>query len=357
MRTHSAETLQTVTRTLIEQGGSRAAEATVVADHLVRANLYGHDSHGIGMLPTYAHGIHRGLLHPNQQPDLVLDHGSILTFDGRRGYGQAVARQAMEQAIERCRDTGLVLTTLRNSFHIGRVGTYGEQSLAAGFASIHFVNVTDHEPLVAPFRGREARFSTNPICLAMPGGPGQDPVLLDMATSRVAMGKVRVAHNKGEPMPEPILLDAEGRRSDDAGVMFRDPRGALTTLGNHKGYGLALFGELFGGLLSGGGTIQPGNERHSSIVNNMLTVIFDPAKLVDASFHASELGALVSYMKETAPASSDEPVLIPGEPERISAAERSAQGIPVDDTTWEQIGRGGELLGLQPGWHDALAEH
>lgn len=354
MKHYTSEQLQLVSTTLLQQGGSSAEEAEVVAEHLVRANLYGHDSHGIGMLPFYCGSLQRGTLLPNRSLETVADHGAILSFDGRRGYGQAMARDAMDLAIERCRSTGLTLMTLRNAHHIGRVGSYGEQSLSAGFASIHFVNVVDHGPLVAPFLGKEARFSTNPVCLAMPARGEQEAVLLDMATSRVALGKVRVAHNKGEALDAEILIDEEGRRTDDPGVMFRQPQGALTTLGDHKGYGLALFGELFGGLLSGGGTVQPGNERAGGIVNNMLTVVLDPAKLVDESYLVSEMDALVTYLKETAPADPERPVLIPGEPERLSAEERSAGGIPVDDTTWRQIGRGGESLGLEAGWHDAL---
>lgn len=354
MQHYSSEQLRLVSQRLIEAGGSSAGEAQVVSDHLVRANLYGHDSHGIGMLPFYCGSLDRGTLVPNQEPVLATDHGAILAFDGQRGYGQSVGRMAMEQALDRCRETGLVAMTLRNAHHIGRVGTYGEQALAAGFASIHFVNVTDHDPLVAPYLGREARFSTNPVCLAMPAAGVRDPILLDMATSRVALGKVRVAHNKGERMASKLLLDADGQRTDDPAVMFRRPQGALTTLGDHKGYGLALFGELFGGLLSGGGTIQPGNERRGGIVNNMLTVILDPAKLVEGSYLETELGELVDYLKTTAAADERHPVLIPGEPERLSHAERSAHGIPVDVATWKQIGKGGELLGLEAGWHDDL---
>ena len=355
MKSHSKDTLHRVASALVEAGGSSPEEGAIVADHLVTANLYGHDSHGVGMLPFYAHSLTRETLIPNCEPKLVTDHGAILAFDGGRGYGQVVARTAMNQAIERCAETGLVAMTLRNAHHIGRVGTYGQQSLAAGFASIHFVNVADHDPLVAPFRGREARFSTNPICLAMPAGPGQDPVLLDMATSRVALGKVRVAYNKGVQLPAEILIDAEGRPTADPGVMFQRPQGALTTLGDHKGYGLALFGELFGGLLSGGGTIQPDNERRQGIINNMLTLVLDPLKLVDGSYLESEMAKLVAYMKETARTDEDSPVLIPGEPERISEADRLKNGIPVDDTTWSQIGEGGQQLGLKEGWHDQIA--
>ena len=148
---------------ILKKGGSDSEEAQIVADHLVRSNLSGHDSHGVGMLPFYMRMLQADLLHPNQKPELVKADGSILMFDGLRGYGQAVGKMAMEKAIEKCHESGLVLMTLRNTHHLGRIGTYGEQSIAAGMVSLHFVNVTDHPPLVAPFRGSDARFSTNPI--------------------------------------------------------------------------------------------------------------------------------------------------------------------------------------------------
>ena len=171
---------------ILKKGGSSNKEAQVVADHLVRSNLAGHDSHGVGMLLLYIRMLKNDMLRPNQKPKLIKKDGSILMFDGQRGYGQAVGKIAMDKAIEKCRESGLVLMTLRNTHHLGRIGTYGEQSIASGMVSLHFVNVTDHPPLVAPFRGSDARFATNPICLAMPGTKKQSPILLDMATSRIA---------------------------------------------------------------------------------------------------------------------------------------------------------------------------
>jgi len=165
------------------------------------------------------------------------------------------APEAMEAAIERCASTGVTLMTLRSAHHVGRVGTYGEQSLDAGFVSIHFVNVQDHPPLMAPFRGSDARFGTNPICVAIPGTECTEPILLDMATSKIALGKARVAMNKGQALPDGELIDHRGKPTDDPRVMFAESeRGALLPIGAHKGYGLALACELLAGVLSGGGT-------------------------------------------------------------------------------------------------------
>ena len=252
-----AESLKRIVSTILEKGQSSNNESQVVADHLVRANLAGHDSHGVGMLPKYVKMIKAKLLFPNQEPEIVKTNGSIMMLDGKRGYGQAVGKIAMEQAIEKCRETGLVLMTLRNSHHLGRIGTYGEQSIEAGMVSMHFVNVTDHSPYVAPYRGSDGRFATNPICLAMPGTKKQSPVLLDMATSRIALGKARVAINKNETLDDGLVLDHKGKPSNNPGVMAgylyperedNPPLGALSPLGEYKGSGLALFCELFGGI-------------------------------------------------------------------------------------------------------------
>ncbi len=337
--------LERIVARIFEKGGSRPEEAEVVAVHLVLANLSGHDSHGVGMIPAYVRNLGMGLLVPNQEPEVVQEGGPILVLDGRRGFGQWIGRRAMELAIELCREHGVVLMTLRNTHHLGRIGTYGEQAIAAGLCSIHFVNVVDHRPYVAPFRGSDGRFQTNPICLAMPGTENQPPILLDMATSRIAAGKVRVAFNTGVEVPEGSLIDNQGQPTRDPGVLAEDPPGSLLPFGEHKGYGLALFGELFGGMLSGGGTVQPGNPRQGSIINNMLTVLIDPQRLVESEWMAHEIEALVDHVKASPPVDPEEPVLVPGDPERLSRQERAA-AVPVDPATWEQILQAAETLGL-----------
>src|SRR5436190_23175177 len=275
----TADQLRRVTRAILKSGGSAAPEADLVADHLVQANLAGHDSHGVGMIPAYVRHLKAGLVVPNTRAKLVKDDGAVLMFDGGRGYGRSVAGEAMAAGITRCRQTGVVALTLANAHHIGRVGAYGELASAAGLVSLHFVNVADHRGLVAPFRGTDARFVTNPVCIALPGTARQAPVLLDMATSAIAMGKVRVAKNEGHLVPEGIMLDQTGQPTRDPNVMYADPRGALLPFGGHKGYALALVTELLAGGLSGGPTIQPANERMGGTINNMFAILVDPARL------------------------------------------------------------------------------
>jgi len=332
---------------ILTHGGSDEYEAGLVAAHLVRANMTGHDSHGVGMLPTYIRNVQTGLVTPGMPARLVKDDGAILVFDGQRGYGQRVANEAMSAALRRCAETGLVVMALRNAHHIGRVGAYGEQSIAAGLVSLHFVNVIDHDPVVAPFGGRDARFTTNPLCIAMPATATTPAVMLDMATSKIAMGKARVAMNRHKPVPVGTILDARGEPTTDPGVMFQQPRGSLLPFGEHKGYGLALFCELLGGVLTGGGTIQPENPRRGAIVNNMLTFVVDPRRLVDHAWMEAEIDAVVRYIKESPPAVEDGEVMVAGDPERKMSAERQLNGIPVEEATWEEILLAGEAVGLR----------
>src|ERR1700712_6117298 len=149
------------TNRIVAAGGRLPAATAIVAEHLVEANLRGHDSHGVGMLVAYVRDLENGTLKINQTPEIVSDTGTISVWDARAGYGQVVARQAVEWAIETAKKHGVAVHGLRNAHHIGRVGTYGEIAARAGMVALHFVNVASGPPPVAPFRGREGRFLTN----------------------------------------------------------------------------------------------------------------------------------------------------------------------------------------------------
>lgn len=351
----AAPALTEVAYRIVRHTGSEDAEARTVAEHLVGANLAGHDSHGVGMLSPYMKNFHKGLLIPNTAPTAFRDDGSFLQFEGGKGYGQRVAADAMAAAIARCRDTGIVVMTLRNSHHIGRVGTYGEMALAAGLISLHFVNVTDHRAIVVPHRGREARFGTNPVCIAVPTSDPAAPVLLDMATSKVAMGKLRVAWNAGKQVEPGLAVDADGEPTTEPALMFTEPPGSLVPFAEHKGYGLSLIAELLSGALSAGGTLQPGNKRLDGIINTMTCFVLDPARLGDIDWIRAEVDAMLAYTRSSKPVDPAEPVLIPGEPERMRRAERGRDGIALDDQTWTLIREAGESVGFDPAEANRIA--
>jgi uncharacterized oxidoreductase len=325
--------------------GSAEAEAAIVADHLVDANLAGHDSHGVGMLPTYVRVFKDGCLVPNRTLATVLDAGAVLVLDAGRGVGQRMAKEAVERGLERARALGAAVVALRSSCHIGRIGAYGEQAAAAGMVAIHWVNVADHDPVVAPFGAAEPRLGTNPFCVAVPGGPDGGPaVLLDMATSTIAFGKARVARNKGLPVPEGTLIDRDGRPTTDPVPMVDRFEGALTAFGLHKGSGLAVLCELLGAALTGGQTIaEP--MRHA-VVNSMLSILIDPERLRPRAEAAAAVAAVTEWIRGARPAPGVERVLLPGEPERMSRARRSAEGVPLDPRTLGDILDAGASLGL-----------
>jgi hydroxycarboxylate dehydrogenase B len=341
-----AARLREVATRLLVAAGAAEPDARVVADHLVDANLAGHDSHGVGMLPQYVRAILGGVLDPRAHAALEDRGGAVLAADGRRGFGQVVAQEAIAAAMARARDTGVAVLALRNAFHIGRVGAYGEQAAAAGFASGHFVNVVGHAPLVAPFGGTDARLSTNPICITVPPLGGKPAVVLDFATSAVALGKLRVAMNRGEDVAPGILLDARGQPATDPAVMFAQPSGAIRPFGLHKGYGLALACELLAGALGGGGTVTTVAREPDRITNNMLSFVLDPARLPGATRLFEEVSATVDHVKSSPPVDVTAPVLIAGDPERATRFRREASGIPVDLATWEQIREASRAIGL-----------
>lgn len=318
--------------------GSDAGEARLTADHLVGANLAGHDSHGVGMLPRYVQAWLAGELQLNRHAAVSSDSGTMLGVDGRRGMGQVVAGEAMALAIERARSHGVCVLGLRDAHHLGRVGHWAEQAVAAGMVSVHFVNAMSL-PLVAPHGGREARFATNPFTVGIPV-PGREPLLLDFATSAIAVGKVRVAHLGGKKVPPGALLDAEGRPTDDPGVMFPPPGrplGALLPFAQHKGYALAMVVEVLAAALTGGETTRPANLKYQSGVwNNMLAIVFDPQRLRSGTAFADEVGAFVDWVRSAALQDGSAGILMPGDPERAARRARAA-AIPLDAATVAEL--------------------
>jgi uncharacterized oxidoreductase len=339
------QNLTTFVAQIFSHCGASDADAAEVAAHLVEANLKGHDSHGVGMIPAYVNNHSRGHLDPDAHAELVRDRGAVMLVDGKMGFGQVVGREAMDLAIERVASTGVVCIGVRNCHHLGRIGTYAEHAAGQGLVALHFVNVVGHAPAVSPWGGRERRMTTNPFCCAVPRD-GDEPVVLDMATSAVAHGKVRVAHMRGEPVPEGALVDHEGLPSTDAGVLFNEPFGALGPFGKHKGYGLAVICELLGGALAGEWTAQPGNPREGTIVNHMLAFVLDPDVFGGRAKFQEEAMAMIEYLHSTTPAKGFDAVLVPGDPEQASMRARRADGVPIDDNSWAGILNAARAAGM-----------
>ena len=334
-----AQTLRAQCASVLIAAGSSAAEAEKVAANLVMANLSGHDSHGVGMLPRYVDAVLEGGLVPNASVQTVLDAGALLSLNGQRGYGQVIGEQAMALGIARTKLHGSCIMALAESHHLGRIGHFAEMAVAEGLVSLHFVNVKSRA-VVAPWGGSDGRFGTNPCCIGIPL-KDQPPFVLDFATSRVAQGKMRVAHNQGKTVEPGLLIDEHGQPTTDPGVVVvPQPNGffgALMPFGEHKGYGLAVACELLGGALTGGGTWHSTNVHSRAILNSMLTVLIDPAKLGTQKAFDTEARAFVDWLRQSPPADGFDGVQIAGEPERAMRLQREQDGIEVDVQTWQEI--------------------
>lgn len=345
--------LRRAVQALVERGGSAPREAELVAHNLVSANSSGHASHGVGMLARYVDSLLDGGLAVNRHARVVLDTGTLLRLDGESGYGQVVGREAMELGIERAKEHGVCVVALANAHHLGRIGHWAEQCLEHGLTSIHFVNVVTR-PIVAPFGGLDARTGTNPVCIGIPR-PGEAPIVLDFATSRIAQGKARIAHNQGQQVAPGSLLDDQGRPTTDPKYGVVPPYGALLPFGEHKGFGLSLVAELLGGALTGGPTLRERNPGQRRIINGLFAVLIDTEQLGTLPHFAHEASAYIEWLRQSPVAPGEPGILLAGEPERAARQRAQAEGIPIDTTTWNEILAAGEKLGLPSAEFERLA--
>jgi hydroxycarboxylate dehydrogenase B len=349
-----ADDLQALVRDVFRAEGCSDAESGRIALYLVRANLAGHDSHGVIRVPRYVSWLREGHLAADQSLTLVSENDTLAVVDGNYGFGQTIGPLAVEFGIGKARKNGAAIVALRHSGHLGRIGEWAEMALEAGLVSVHFVNVAG-SILVAPFGGVDRRFSTAPFAAGFPR-PGGEPVILDFATSAVAEGKVLVASNGGKPLPPDALIEPDGRLSGDPttlygpmeGVGTRDARngqGAIRAFGEHKGSGLALMCELLAGALTGSGTCGPDKER---FCNGMLSIYMAPSYFGSEEAFGQETRAYLDFFKSSRPATPGGEILLPGEPERRTRAKRLAEGVPLPDEAWAAIGATARAVRLDP---------
>ena len=326
---------------IFQRVGSSPGEARAVAASLVDANLTGHDSHGVLRVPRYVDWVRSGDTVPNQTIARLVDTPVIAVLDGRHGFGQIVAPEAVDIGVAKAKAAGLSAVALRNSGHVGRVGEWAERAAAAGMISIHFVNAAG-SILVAPFGGVERRLSTAPFSVGIPR-EGADPVVLDFATSLVAEGKVNVASFGGKPLPPDALIGPDGALSGDPALLYGPldgeghrnhalGLGAIRAFGEHKGSGLALICELLGGSLTGNGATEPNRK----FANGMFSLYLDPSQIDPSHVFDADMARYLAWFRE-AKVAPGEAVLTPGEPERMARAKRLATGVPLPEEAWEAI--------------------
>lgn len=333
---YSPAILESVAKSVLTGFGCDTEEASIVAAHLIKANLSGHDSHGIGMLPMYGDQVEDGNLIPNQTPEFLPAAGAIRIVDARRGFGHRMALLALDYAMESVKEHNVAVLGLRNSGHVSRAGHYSEYCAKHGYMSIHFVNVWGHAPIVAAHGSSDPGFSTNPVSIGIPVAGCATP-MLDMATSTVALGKVRVAHNQGRKVPDGWILDADGNNTNDPTPMWALREGALTAFGAHKGSGLGIFVELLAGALAGHETVATGNTIPRGVFNNMFSIIVDPKGFDEQQHIEARIMEFYQSIKNGQPAKEHDKILLPGEPELRHRSERSANGIEIDEETISQL--------------------
>jgi uncharacterized oxidoreductase len=350
------DVLRSTITDIFAAAGCSPDESERIGTYLVSANLAGHDSHGVIRTPRYVQWLQEGKVLAGQTLTLINESPAHALVDGNYGFGQTIAPLAVDLGIDKARANGMAVIGLRHAGHIGRIGDWAERAAAAGLISIHFVNVEGGE-LVAPFGGVDRRFSTNPFCVGVPADDGGPMLLLDMATSLVAEGKVLVASRGGKPIPEGALVGPDGRFSSDPETLYgpltpeapRDPAngaGALTAFGLHKGSGIAFMCEILAGVLTGGGTSGPiAGGKRGRISNAMFSIYVDPNTFGQPDFLARARD-YVAYVKASRPTTPGGEVLVPGEPEARTRAERLAHGIPLTTDTWASIAATARSLGV-----------
>jgi uncharacterized oxidoreductase len=339
MKTLAAPKLVALVAAVMQGAGCSEAEARTVAQRLVDSNLVGHDSHGVLRVGKYLEWVRDGTLKPNTAPRIVFDSDTIAIVDGQRGFGQVTGEFATRMGIAKARVKGIAMVGLRNCGHLGRLGDWAEMAAEAGQVSLHFLN-TSGAQRVAPFGGSDRRLSTNPMAIGVPVANGP-PAILDITTSTVAEGKLMVAMNKGEHVPEGWIVDKAGRPTTDPKDFYDG--GALLTIGAHKGSGLSILTDLLAGAVTTGRSSDPDD---TILRNNMLSIYVDPSVYDREHVVLDEARRFVDWVKASPPARAGEPVLAPGDVERRTRAARLAGGVPVDDKTWQDLVAAAQSVGI-----------
>ncbi len=327
------QSLHLLVAAIFQAVGAAEADAETIARHMVGANLAGHDSHGVQLLPTYVGRVRRGDIVPGAPYEVLDDGPTTARVDGHWNFGQVVSERAMTLAIEKAQAAHVAAVTVVRQAHVGRVADYPLMASRAGLIGIMFCDSGKTEKQVVPFGGREARLGTNPLCIALPSDL-EAPIFIDMATSAAAANKIAVYRNRGQQLPAGWIVDRDGNPSTNP-ADYADG-GALLPVGGgqgHKGYGLGFMVEVFTGLLTGlGFGVDPGG-RHN---DGSLMLVLNPAAFRPAEVFRAEVTAFARYIKDTPPAPGFEQVYYPGELE-WHTAERRARGIPVEEATWSAV--------------------
>jgi len=344
MPTIQSAPLRSIIEKLLIGAGATLEEAPIVARHSVAANLAGHDSHGVIQIPIYIDRIAQGHIVPGAKFEIKQETPTTTVVDGHWGFGYAVSERATKMTIEKAKTSNVAATTIVRQSHIGRVAAYPLMAAREGMIAIMTADSGRGPKHVAPFGGREARLGTNPICIAVPADL-EAPLVVDMATSAVAAGKVKLAQAKGSSIPEGWVVDGQGRPTTDPNDYGKG--GVLLPLGGpegHKGYGLGSMVEILSALLPGLGFGVEPTGRHN---DGCFLAVFNVEAFRPLATFKKEVAEFAHYLKDTKPADGFTEVLYPGEIELNREKERTRDGIDVDDKTWGKLMDLGDKFGIR----------
>ncbi len=331
---------------VILAAGASSENALLVARLLAEANATGHDSHGIIRIPQYLDSVEKGDVVTDAEVTTTQETPITAIVDGNWGFGQVTMSRAVDIGLAKARKSGLAAVAVRQANHIGRLGSYVDLIALQGMVGLLFVNAVGTPGYrMAPWGGTEPRLVTDPIAFGIPHSSGTS-IVMDMTTTVVAEGKVRVKRNRGEQTPEGWLLDSEGNPTNDPNLLYGDPPGSILPLGGmtagHKGYGLNIAIELLAGVLSGNGCI--GKDQRLS--NGVLLIILDIAQFLPLEDFYKEADTFIAHVKSSPPAQGFDEILLPGEIEAKVRRQRAKEGIFVEDETWSQITDWATKLGI-----------
>ena len=314
--------------------GVPESAAEVVATHQVKANLVGHDSHGIILLPQYVERIHRGHIVPRASIEVVNESPTTARIDGHWGFGFVVTEHAMRLAIEKARTQNVAAITVFHQSHIGRLGDYATMAAQEGMIGLITADSGAGPKAVAPFGGRERRLGTNPICIAVPSDT-EATILLDMATAAVAQGKLSLARSRKERVPNTWIIDKDGNPTTDPEDYFHG--GALLPVGadqGHKGSGLSFMVETFSGILTGLGFGLDPQARHN---DGCFISVYRVDAFRPLDVFKREMREFAEFIKSSPPAKGFSEVMFPGEMECRTEQRRLKEWVFIEDATWEEI--------------------
>jgi L-2-hydroxycarboxylate dehydrogenase (NAD+) len=342
----SVDQLRTFISNVLQAEGLPATDAGIVAKLMAEADLQGSDGHGVIRLPMYVKRIKAGGMNKNPVIRVVHERAAMAVVDGDNGMGHLVVSRAVEIAIEKAREAGVAWVSTRNSNHAGPASLYARKPLDHDMIGLYFaVGNANHLP---PWGGMDMLLSTNPISAGIPAGK-EPPVVLDMATTVAAYGKVKAKAKRGEQMPEGWMIDRQGKPLLDPA---RASEGFLLPIGEHKGYGLALIVGLLAGTLGGaamGRDVVDFNQDHVTVTNTgQAILVIDIKAFGDPAVFKQAVDRLVNDIRSSERLPSVERIWLPGEQSHERRTRYQQAGIPVADALLTELHALAKEVGVAP---------